>query len=143
MTKTSKPCPLCPNERHITKTGKTSTHCKSCLTRADKAWKSKNPERWAYLQWKAHIKHEFGITPEIFEFMWESQSGKCKICDRGLIKPLTTKKCEETKATIDHDHTTGKVRALLCNPCNVSLGLMKESPKFLRKAAEYLESYGS
>ena len=42
----------------------------------------------------------------------KKQNGKCKICDNVLTKPQ-----------VDHDHKTGKYRALLCIPCNSGLGI--------------------
>lgn len=136
-------CPLCQeNPRGKSKAGNQKVYCDVCSRRADKAWKAENPERWAYLQWKAKLKHTFNITPEIFNAMWDLQKGLCAICELELLKPLTTKTCSFNKACIDHNHSTGKVRALLCNPCNMSLGKMKESPELLRKAASYLELHG-
>lgn len=48
--------------------------------------------------------------------------------------------CGSTKRlSVDHDHTSGKVRGILCSNCNTGLGLFKEQPMLLRKAAVYLE----
>mgnify|MGYP001576209901 CR=1 FL=1 len=41
---------------------------------------------------------------------------------------------------IDHNHTTGAVRGLLCTQCNVGVGMLKDSPAVLRAAANYLET---
>lgn len=41
---------------------------------------------------------------------------------------------------IDHDHLTGKIRGMLCDACNKGLGLFKDSPELLEKAATYLKS---
>lgn len=43
------------------------------------------------------------------------------------------------RLAVDHDHTTGKVRGLLCGACNTALGKMRDSPEQLRRAADYLE----
>lgn len=56
------------------------------------------------------------------------QNGVCAICrepDRELC--------------VDHDHKTGRVRALLCNGCNSAIGFLRESPLLARAAATYLE----
>jgi hypothetical protein len=48
---------------------------------------------------------------------------------------------EEKKMNQDHDHVTGKQRGKLCFNCNTTLGQMKDSPKLLRDAADYLEKW--
>jgi hypothetical protein len=54
--------------------------------------------------------------------------GGCAICG-GL---------EDSVACLDHDHSSGEVRGVLCSPCNLLLGLAKDSPERLLAAAEYL-----
>jgi hypothetical protein len=44
------------------------------------------------------------------------------------------------RLSIDHDHNTGKVRGLLCSPCNIGLGGFKDNPHSLTKAIEYLKN---
>jgi hypothetical protein len=39
---------------------------------------------------------------------------------------------------VDHNHTTGKIRGLLCPKCNQGIGLLMDNPLFLIRAAEYL-----
>jgi hypothetical protein len=63
--------------------------------------------------------------------MYQEQNGKCVVCG-------CEKNGSKENFCVDHDHTTGKVRGLLCHNCNVSIGLMKDSPDLLLKAAEYL-----
>lgn len=69
-----------------------------------------------------------GITKEIYDEMYKAQNGKCYIC--GL---------DEVKLHIDHNHSTGKVRRLLCKECNMALGLLKENVVTLKNMIEYLE----
>jgi hypothetical protein len=42
---------------------------------------------------------------------------------------------------VDHDHNTGLYRKLLCRSCNSGLGLLKDNPELLRKAASYIEEH--
>lgn len=75
------------------------------------------------------LKSRYGITPEDFEEMLKKQDGRCAIC--GIQYHLTLH--------IDHDHTNGRVRGLLCNNCNRGLGHFKDSMDLLLKARSYLE----
>lgn len=77
----------------------------------------------------------YGLDEQSFVAMLEAQNGKCGICGRGP-KP-------GRMFDIDHDHATGAVRGLLCNPCNLRLGRIKDSPASERSewqagAATYL-----
>jgi hypothetical protein len=73
----------------------------------------------------------YGLTIEEFNKMYEDQGGSCAICQR-TDRPLV----------VDHDHKTGKKRALLCNGCNHGLGRFADDPALLRKAADYVEEHG-
>ena len=79
------------------------------------------------------LKNRFGITVKDYDNMLEKQHGVCKICG----KPPGAKRLH-----VDHDHKTGKVRALLCYLCNVMLGNARDEPTILRLAALYLEEHG-
>lgn len=70
--------------------------------------------------------------------MFELQSGLCKICTR----PLPAHDKPGNYICVDHCHKTGKVRGLLCDPCNVGIGKFEESSTALRRAADYIESQG-
>ena len=48
---------------------------------------------------------------------------------------------EKTGLAIDHNHSTGQIRGLLCSLCNFGIGYLKDSPDLLRKAAQYLDDY--
>ena len=75
------------------------------------------------------LKKEFGLTVEDYEQLHETQGGKCAVCGR----PENGRRLD-----VDHCHTTGKIRGLLCNPCNQSLGLLGESPERIKGLLAYL-----
>jgi len=69
----------------------------------------------------------YGITRQEYDEMYEAQNGNCFIC--GTHREVLD---------IDHDHESGQVRALLCGKCNRGLGMFKDNPSLIRKAASYL-----
>lgn len=99
-----------------------------------KKWLS-NPENAEYnktRQRKYQLRDKYGITEEQYDEMLAAQEGKCAICS-------TDKPTGKWKVfAIDHCHDTGKVRGLLCNECNRGMGLLRDAPELLIKAAEYL-----
>jgi len=72
----------------------------------------------------------YGISVEDYEQMLEDQNGGCYICG---------KKPEGKRALdIDHDHSTGKVRGLLCSNHNRALGLLGDDISLMLRSVEYL-----
>jgi hypothetical protein len=78
---------------------------------------------------KHKLKTVYGLTLDQFEAMYASQAGQCAICKNYVLK---------NAICIDHNHSTGKVRALLCRKCNAGLGLFDEHIAVLKIAIEYL-----
>ena len=78
---------------------------------------------------------EYGIARDQYNILLEVQNSKCRLCGK-----LDSGRKDKGRLVVDHDHTTGKVRGLLCHPCNVSLGLMNDNPELLERAAQYLRS---
>jgi hypothetical protein len=72
---------------------------------------------------------KYGITGDLFREILERQGEKCPICGKVLTK----------NPSVDHDHITGKIRGLICNSCNLTIGIVGESPEILRNIAKYLE----
>lgn len=84
------------------------------------------------LQWRrAQLKHKYGITLETFNKMLETQGGVCFICGKGNQGKLIN-----APLSVDHCHETGKIRGLLCSPCNSRLGWYET---FSNKIKEYLD----
>ena len=81
------------------------------------------------------FKRVYGLTNEDYDKMLQEQNFCCKICG---IKNSETK---QGYLVVDHCHKSGKVRSLLCNGCNTGLGLLKENPEVLEKAAQYLRNH--
>lgn len=80
-----------------------------------------------------HLKTAYGLTLDEFDKMLESQGGGCAICGK---KPEAGK--PKTRMVVDHCHTTGKVRGILCDLCNTAIGKFQDSKELLLKAAKYL-----
>lgn len=90
-----------------------------------------------------HLKKKYGITQAEYLTLFDSQNGKCKICDRKLTHNNTAlrlgEKRDPSSCVIDHCHTTGKIRGLLCFHCNTAIGHVFEDKKILAKMISYLE----
>ena len=71
---------------------------------------------------------KFGINVNQYQLMQEEQNGTCYICDQK----------EERDLAVDHCHSTGRVRGLLCSNCNTGIGLLQDNTVLLQKAIEYL-----
>lgn len=76
---------------------------------------------------------KYGVTPGQYAALLDAQGGVCDICGKA---PIIRALC------VDHDHETGKVRALLCSPCNLTLGQSRD-PEWFRSAADYLERHAA
>jgi hypothetical protein len=75
---------------------------------------------------KSHLKRKYGLTLEAFDALLASQGGGCAICGR------------PDADNVDHDHTTGRVRGILCFNCNVAIGHVAEDEDRLAAVAAYL-----
>jgi hypothetical protein len=82
------------------------------------------------------LLRNYGLTNDDYISMFESQIGLCSIC--GEQQQGVTKDGEARFLCVDHCHSTGKVRELLCVKCNAGLGQFRDNPNFLTRAANYL-----
>jgi hypothetical protein len=81
------------------------------------------------------LRKKYGMTLRDFQDMYEHQDFRCAICgERDRIQDQSKRK----RLSIDHDHETGKVRGLLCQRCNVMIGMARDNPDILRRAALYV-----
>lgn len=93
---------------------------------AAKRFRDKNKKRLATYNRAYDLKHKYGISVADYESMRAAQCGRCAICG------------DEKRLSVDHCHSTGVVRGLLCSSCNLGLGRFYDSPDRLKNAAEYL-----
>ena len=106
------------------------------LLAGNKAWRAANPEKVR----AASEKHGFklyGMTRADYDRMLAAQDGRCACCGS-----MASGRKRWGRLTIDHDHETGAVRALLCAPCNAIAGQAGDNPARLRAVARYLEEHG-
>ena len=89
--------------------------------------------------WVRSLRRNYRLTPDQFNSMWDNQDGRCAICEVEM-KPRGR---DLESACVDHNHSTGEVRALLCRRCNHGIGHLQDSPEVMRAALKYLEKYGS
>ena len=99
----------------------------SSRQRANDRWRTKNKERGAAGKRRRQLAIRYGPTPEQYDEMFAAQNGQCLLCGK------------KAKLIVDHDHETGRVRGLLCHPCNTELGAFGDDAEVLRRAADYLE----
>lgn len=129
--------------------------CKHCRRKVYKEWCRNNPEkvrdsiartkdyRKAYYarpdiklrHQLSRIERKFGISPSKYLAMVKRQKGLCAICHQ----PETCSR--NVCLSVDHCHSTNRVRALLCSRCNRAIGLFADSIALLRLAIIYLENH--
>jgi len=125
--------------------GGLQSSCKSCQKRKSSDWRRHHPEQarntsraWELKNKRRRkdtaLRKDHGISLVKYEALLNKQEGACAICKQ----PLTENK---KHLDVDHDHTTGKIRGLLCNSCNRGIGFLKDCPNTLRAAANYIEAY--
>lgn len=117
------PQPLSAFPKNDGKTG-LRCNCRRCATDIQMEYARKNPKRIK----NSELKSTYGITIEDFDALLTKQHYACAICKRISNKTLH----------VDHNHTTGKVRGLLCAKCNTALGLISEDILILESMQEYI-----
>jgi hypothetical protein len=91
---------------------------------------AKNKKRDPDFVRRINLLSKYGITLKQYDVLFAKQKGQCAICGQGPNRK---------NFAVDHDHKTGDVRGLLCDPCNYGLGNFKDDKKLLEKAKRYLK----
>lgn len=113
---------LSPTNFYWKKTIKHTSHAEYM-----KKWNKVNPEKARNI----YYKKRFGITLEQYNDILKRQGGVCAICNE--------KDLHYGNLAVDHNHSTNKVRGLLCHLCNRALGMFKDDSYRLEKALNYLK----
>lgn len=123
--------------------------CKECIKQYNAEYRKLNKEhirdkKKTYYTTKPHIQKsiylrlKYNLTIEQYESMLIAQDYKCAACSSTSVEHNRYK-----SLCVDHDHATGKVRGLLCHPCNTAIGAAKENVDRLETCAAYLRKHKS
>lgn len=122
-------CPDCGEEkpledfpRHRSMPSGRATYCKPCHNRRNRNSRARNGGSRHY-----HLVARYGIGAAEVEALIGAQGGMCAVCKK---RPAVQ---------VDHDHSTGVVRGVLCDGCNGGLGHFRDDPEMIRRAIDYLK----
>ncbi len=123
-----------PSECHPTKAHFAKGLCRWCYYTSTPEKrvairKKKRESRW---QINDRLVRRHGITLAEYEALLVKQNGACAVCRDACDSGM--------RLAVDHDHSTGRIRGLLCRRCNQGIGVMRDDPARLRRAADYLEA---
>lgn len=104
--------------------------CKECVKAR------KNSPEIREINRKSMLKIMYGITSEEYNELLRVQNFSCAIC-KGHISKF------KKALSVDHNHMTGEVRGLLCQKCNMALGLLGDRLEAIQNLLKYMEKYGS
>jgi hypothetical protein len=114
------------------KRGKLKSRCLTCCRELSQLRRENDPEKVYLIHRASQFKRKYGITLGEYDVMYLKQDGKCGICKTPQEHLLQ-------RLAVDHDHSTPKIRGLLCSSCNRALGLLKDNPNYLSNAIAYLK----
>ncbi len=109
------------------KDGKNSW-CRVCGVADTRRWNREHAPQRKRNQAFDHITRRYGMTKDEFSSLLLRSSGKCDSCGDELRDSIN----------VDHDHSTGQVRGLLCFPCNAGLGMFSDDIRRMELAVVYL-----
>lgn len=97
-----------------------------------------DPDKRAAQTRADNLKRAYGLTVEQYEAMLASQNGVCALCCEA---PKSDGVRAASRLHVDHDHETGRVRALLCNHCNRGIGAFRDDPELMQRASLYVRKH--
>ena len=109
-----------------------SSYCKKCTTVYNKSFHLNNTPQERERSRLKHYRLKYGITWEDKVRMYEEQKGLCACCFKPLLPVRDVSVC------VDHNHSTGKVRALVHRHCNWAIGWIEKDPELPSLITNYL-----
>jgi hypothetical protein len=130
------PCATCGKKPRM----KNQSYCRECKSAYQRAWQKKtyNSERYR----NKSLRNRFGITLEEYSTMLEQQNGVCAICGKAETR-VHNKTGKVQPLGVDHNHTTGEIRELLCHNCNLLVGNIETNITLVKKALLYLQKHNT
>lgn len=118
-------------EQHLANNKRRYNKYKESILARTKEWAEKFPDK----RIDARLKNKFGLTLEEYKKILERQGGQCYVCAR---IPEEYRNKEARMLAVDHCHSSGKIRGLLCGNHNRALGMIKDSIEALEVLIHYL-----
>lgn len=109
------------------------SYCYKCKNQRSIQDRIVDPEKAKKHQRTSRLRKMYGMTNECYRKLYESQNGKCAVCEKDI-------EYIDKHTHIDHCHITNKIRGLLCHNCNTALGLLKEDKQIMSNLIRYLEA---
>lgn len=127
------------------------SECLRCNHDRSRAWTAENRDRKRErgieyrsrpeVQRRRHnrlVQKKFGISLDDYDELFAAQDGRCAICRNTETQ---IRGGGPRRLAVDHDHSTGQVRALLCSKCNIGIGQFDDDPERMLAAVAYLRSH--
>lgn len=110
------------------------------MTEYQKQWLLKNKDRLKVYRKAADLKKKYGISLQKYNEMLVEQKGVCYICKNPETQ-LDHRTSLPYNLSVDHCHSSGNVRRLLCNRCNRTLGMVDDNIDLLEKMIMYVNEF--
>jgi hypothetical protein len=85
-----------------------------------------------------HLQRKYGLGLLDFNDILTLQGNCCAVC-KSLTPGRKTRTGKDGEWVVDHCHSSGKIRGIICHPCNVALGMVDDNTETLRALVDYLE----
>lgn len=92
---------------------------------ASQKWRNLNKKQ----RQEKHLRSKYGLTFERYNALLDKQHNSCKLCGKNPIRT----------PVVDHNHRTGRIRGIVCQKCNIIIGMYESCPEVLTLVPQYLE----